>query len=115
MLAIGRLALNNVFIQFLGVVSFEGELARHQLSHELTETPHINGVGIASTSQNLGGDVSRSATVGERLPTLHDLCKAEVHQLHVSPLELREHDILWLEVPVNDISFVQVLKSHQHF
>lgn len=102
-----------LLVDGLRVLGVEGCLAGHYLHDEDAETPDVDGEGMARTEYDLWCQVLRSATVRRCLPArrLDHLRKSEVHKLDVPAVTHREHDVLWLQVPVHYLFIMEILKS----
>ena len=96
-----------------GLRSKRSESSDH-LANKDSKAPNIDLVVIASADEYLGRGIGRRTTVGSRLIPLdisHLLGEAKVDQLDVA--RLVNQNIFWLQIPVDNVSFVQLLDSHQ--
>ena len=68
-------------------------------------------------SEDLRCDVSWRSAIRNRLliDLLEALCKTEVHKLEMAALRHLYHDILRLQVSINDIVRVQILQRKKNF
>mmetsp|Transcript_60365 Transcript_60365/g.127882 ORF Transcript_60365/g.127882 Transcript_60365/m.127882 type:complete len:205 (+) Transcript_60365:280-894(+) len=98
----------HLVVSLHGLRSFEGWMASEELVDQHTKCPPIYRMIVAGGGDNLWSEVIRSATGCKRLPN------TELGQSHVSHLQvalLVHEQVLWLQVPVDDASFVHVFES----
>lgn len=103
-----RLRVDDHFVDIHGVIVAKGSMACMHLVNEDAERPPVHGLGVAFVEQNFGGDVLRRATnsIGS---LFHYFSKSVVDQLQVTIV--RNHYIFWLQVPVDDVLRMQILKD----
>ena len=104
-------AINNLFVHLHGRRSLEGRLTRHDFADEHAERPDIDAVVVPIADENLRGNVDHCAALRQRLAGFQDLRKAEVNTLDVAAVAHRQHDVLRLQVAVDDLLVVQVLQG----
>ena len=102
-----RLRVDDHFVDIHGVIVAKGSMACMHLVNEDTERPPVHRLGVAFVEQNFGGDVLRRATnsIGS---LFYYFSKSVVDQLQIAII--RNHYIFWLQVPVDDVLRMQILK-----
>lgn len=103
-----RLRVDDHFVDIHGVIVAKGSMACMHLVNEDAERPPVHGLGVAFVEQNFGGDVLRRAT-NSISSLFHYFSKSVVDQLQVTIV--RNHYIFWLQVPVDDVLRMQILKD----
>mmetsp|Transcript_72795 Transcript_72795/g.204428 ORF Transcript_72795/g.204428 Transcript_72795/m.204428 type:complete len:361 (-) Transcript_72795:16-1098(-) len=98
-----------------GVLGVVGVLAILQQVHEDAECPDIGPV-VVLLADELGGEVvGRAAELGEHLSVLELARHPEVDHLHLGgDRRLGEHEVLGLDVPMDDLQSVDVLYRPEH-
>lgn len=95
---------------FIGVSVHEWRPAHDQFVNEDAQCVPVRGASMAHVKDDLGCDVLRRATESiSAVPRLQTLDEAEVCQLD-EPSVLHQ-DILWLQIPVDQVLPVHVLKA----
>ena len=111
------LTLRYFFINSFWIVSSKWRCARNYLHHQDTKAPNIDfGPMLIASSQNLRSDICWSSTIciGPTVLTFQLLGKTEINEFDMTPLQHRDNDVFWLEIPVKNIVWVQILQSQQH-
>lgn len=107
--------LQNFFIDFVWVLSVlsERNKSSHKFIQNYSKRPKINTVGVSFTSQNFRSHVVRSSNDGESF--LNDwflvdlLASSHIDKLKVAVFS--NHNILGLEISVNDVGAVHGLQD----
>jgi len=97
--------------QGLDVLILEGKPStKHHVENDST-TPNINlRSGVKTTTNDFrGGVIGASATCFEEVAVFHLTREAEVGNLHVQVVV--EQDVLWLEIPMNNLELVAVFDA----
>lgn len=114
---ISRLTLRYFFINCFWSFCNKRCLARNHLHHENTKAPNVNFCTMFIASpEYFRSNVRWSSTIriGPTILTFQLLCKTKINEFYVTPLQHRNDDVLRLEVPIDNIVWVQILKSQQH-
>lgn len=102
------LCVDDLPVYVHGVLVLEGREPREHLVHQYAQRPPVHRLPVALVQQYLRRNVLRGPTDSES--TLGNYFrKAEIYHLQVAVICY--HDILWLQVAVNDIFAMQILED----
>mmetsp|Transcript_9221 Transcript_9221/g.28288 ORF Transcript_9221/g.28288 Transcript_9221/m.28288 type:complete len:275 (-) Transcript_9221:331-1155(-) len=94
-----------------GLVVQEGRLARQELEKEDAQRPPIHSLRVAARGDDFGCEVVRGAASGV------GLADGEFGEAHIRELDvalLCEQQILRLQIPVENVTLVQMLEGKDH-
>ena len=110
------LAQTYLLVDLLSVFGAERSLARYYLHNEHTQTPNIDLIRVAGSSEYLGGDVDWCSAVGHSLLIIpHLFREPEIDQFYVASVVLGNNDVLGLQVSVYYPMSVQEFKGQNDF
>lgn len=94
----------------LEVAAEEGGAGGDHLVQYDAEREHVGGVAVGQVAQHLGTHVAGRAAPGEQhVGVVHELAQAEVHDLDLFRVLAHEHQVLGLQVPVDEPECAQTL------
>ena len=108
---VARLAEYDLLVAEFGILCLKWRLPTRQVGNEHAEAPNVDLEGMAGASYDFRSNILRGSAISQALlPIVLKLPgKPEIDQLHMASLPHREYDILWLQVSINYILFVQKL------
>lgn len=104
-------SIGNFFVDLPGSRSLEGRLARNELADQYAQRPDVNAVVVTRAVQDLRCNVNGSPALRKGLAAAEYLGKAEVDELQVALLLVRQHDVLGLQVAVDYLLCVHMLQG----
>mmetsp|Transcript_46460 Transcript_46460/g.145483 ORF Transcript_46460/g.145483 Transcript_46460/m.145483 type:complete len:322 (+) Transcript_46460:301-1266(+) len=109
---VGDLQVKDLPVDVVGALVEKRRVAGQHLVDDHAQGPHVGRRAMATGLDDLGGQVLGSSDDREALVAAEDLGKPKVHEFHMArPVN---HDVLGLQVPVNNVHKVQVFQGEQH-
>mmetsp|Transcript_2690 Transcript_2690/g.4397 ORF Transcript_2690/g.4397 Transcript_2690/m.4397 type:complete len:286 (+) Transcript_2690:53-910(+) len=106
-----ELALNDLAIRHHRLVVEEGRKRGQHLIDEDAERPPIHSLAVALSGHNLRRQVIGRSAQRKRL-IRHYLGKAKVGHLEIAGIG--QHQVLWLQISVNDVSVVHIIERFHY-
>lgn len=105
---VARLRVNNLLVYVHGVVVGERRMSSMHLIDQNTKGPPVDGLAMTLVEEDLWCDILRCAANGVGAFG-DDFCEAVVDQFEVAIVS--DHNVLRLQVAINDVFAVQVLED----
>ena len=101
--------------QIVGAVGVERWFVGEEDEHHHTKTPQITALSMASTRENLRGDVGGTARETEDtiVVSLEDRRETKVSETDMA-VDV-EQDVVEFQVSIDDVFVVEVLEGQEHF